>query len=192
LGEGDARAARFLPPTAPPPHRRTVAACRADPPSIGQLCAHGHNRTSLMDFPTTIFYRKPLPSSPATSAPFKPRPRSLCAQVRNIAAARRPNAAKSCPRCWPNLCSRWINFSPMISKDSDAPLPYDPVANARNKFQVVRGKRVFGRWRHQDGKKEFVCGPLPAHSTDSVQQTDTMIFARTKVFVAAAAACDKK
>ena len=113
LGEADARAARFLPPTAPPPHRRAVAACRADPPSIGQLCAHGHNQTSLMDFLTTILYRKPLPSSPAPSAPFKPRPRSLCAQVRKIAAARRPNAAKSCPRCWPNLCSRWIIFSPI-------------------------------------------------------------------------------
>ena len=44
----------------------------------------------------------------------------------------------------------------MISKYFDAPLPYDPVPNARNKFQVVRGERVFGRWRHEDGKKVFV------------------------------------
>ncbi len=73
----------------------------------------------------------------------------------------------------------------MNFKDSDAPLPYDPVPNARNKFLVVHGKRVFGRWRHnEDGKKVFVCGPLPSHSTDSVQKVDASTFAP----VAAAAA----
>ena len=79
----------------------------------------------------------------------------------------------------------------MNSKDSDAPLPYDPVPNARNKFQVVRGERIFGRWRHEDGKKVFVCGPLappPPHSTDSLQKVDATTFAPIKVFVAAAAA----
>jgi hypothetical protein len=76
----------------------------------------------------------------------------------------------------------------MNFKDSDAPLPYDPVPNARNTFLVVRGKRVFGRWRHEDGKKIFVCGPLPPHSTDSDQKMDASMFEPIKVFVAAAAA----
>ena len=70
----------------------------------------------------------------------------------------------------------------MTFKDSDAPVPYDPVENARNKWHVFRGQRFFGRWRHEDGKKIFVRGPLPPHSTDSIQRIDTMIFAQTKVF----------
>jgi hypothetical protein len=60
----------------------------------------------------------------------------------------------------------------MNVKESDAPPPFDSVPNARNKWQFFRGNRVFGRWRHEDGKKGFVCGP------------PTVVF--TKVFVAAA------
>jgi hypothetical protein len=50
----------------------------------------------------------------------------------------------------------------MKVNESDAPLPFDSVPNARNKWQFVRGNRVFGRWRHEDGKKVFVCGPPPS------------------------------
>jgi hypothetical protein len=68
----------------------------------------------------------------------------------------------------------------MSNKESDAPLPFDSVPNARNKWQVFRGNRVFGRWRHEDGKKVFVCGPIPTHGTHQLQQMDTASFAATK------------
>ncbi len=38
--------------------------------------------------------------------------------------------------------------------------PFDPVPNARNRWHTVRGTRVFGRWRHDEGKK-VLCLPFP-------------------------------
>ena len=74
---------------------------------------------------------------------------------------------------------------------------FDPVPHPRNKWQVVRGSRVFGRWRHEEGKavgffwmsaykkffphgflQVFVLGPESPHSTHLKQQMDVVSFVK--------------
>jgi hypothetical protein len=96
-----------------PPLRRTPARPRygaQTPHQYGNYVPMVPMHILQIPCPARILHRKPLPSSPATSAPLQPPPLSLCAQVRPAAAARGGNARRICPNLWPDLCCRWINF----------------------------------------------------------------------------------
>ena len=53
---------------------------------------------------------------------------------------------------WPNLTS--CGMISMFKQVSTSPLAYDEAPNPRNRWFVVRGERVFGRWRTEDGGKK--------------------------------------
>ena len=40
-----------------------------------------------------------------------------------------------------------------MSPTAPPTFPFDPVPHARNRWHTVRGTRVIGRWRHDEGKK---------------------------------------
>jgi hypothetical protein len=71
-------------------------------------------------------------------------PRSLCAQVRQYAAARGENARKSCLICLLNLFCSWINFFAMaedkesvgVAKNASKPA-YEPAMWERVEFKVM-------------------------------------------------------
>jgi len=59
---------------------------------------------------------------------------------------------------WPNLTS--CGMISMFKQVSTSPLAYEVAPNPRNRWFVVRGERVFGRWRTEDGDKKVSPGSL--------------------------------
>ena len=70
--------------------------------------------------------------------------------------------------------------APALDSAVLANLPFDPVPHVRNKWQLLRGYTVFGRWRHDGGIKQFVLGAHPPNTTHLSQVLDGFGFSMSR------------
>ena len=86
--------------------------------------------------PARILHRKPLPSSPATSAPLQPPPLRSALRCAQPPPRAEENARGSCPSWCPDLCRRWINFWLCFQSSAFEMLPHKkaffPIQRRRN------------------------------------------------------------
>jgi hypothetical protein len=64
---------------------------------------------------------------------------------------------------WPNVTyCRMISMFKQVSTSTHI---HDDVPNPRNRWLVVRGERVFGRWRTEEGGKKVIPASTHAHTS---------------------------